>query len=98
LPKKDSGGSVESVRGILRIVLILVVVFALAGVFGGKLTPANDISIPGIIVMILGIAAVFAAEPIARKLRGEGSERLSVVIKLAGVAVCAVGAIITICQ
>ena len=47
--------------GVVRVVLLLVAILVLAGVFHGGLVPATRVSVPGIVLMLLGLAVVLAA-------------------------------------
>ena len=83
-------------RSMLRMLIILVVVFALAGVFKGYLTPAAKVSIPGILLMLIGAAGALGAETIASKAEEVHRDRIRLTAKLLGVLLCGIGAIIVI--
>ena len=94
MSKQENGNGSSTIRACLRALAISLVIFALAGVFGAKLAPARHVSVPGIVVMLLGLAMATLSPLIAGKLPEQRREQATVWLKLGGVLVCAVGAMI----
>ncbi len=92
-----NGGSADTARSVFRVILIFVIGLALAGAFNAGLKPVRSVSVPGLALMILGIAAAFAAKPVADRIAGPDPERAALFIRLAGVLLCGIGAIVIIC-
>ncbi len=83
----------DGARGILRGALVLIVVLALAGTFGQRVQPAVGKSLPGLLVMLAGLVPVAFAGKLSGSAPEEKREGRRVALKLIGVGVCAVGAL-----
>ena len=86
----------DSPRGWIRGALVVVVIAAVLGVLGAgsgiRRPDLGALNIAGIAVMLLGLIAVVLSQPIAARLPQDRRDRAAVWIKLAGVLICAVGA------
>lgn len=95
---RDEGRGMENARTWLRGVLIIVVIAALTGLLGGqgglKRASLSALNLAGLGVMLLGLAAVLCARALSNRADPERREAVSLAIKLIGVGVCGVGAIL----
>ena len=92
--KREGGNPGDGIRTTLRVVLLLVAILVLAGVFHGGLVPATRVSVPGIVLMLLGLAVVLAASPLAKRLPEGRQAAATVGLKLGGLLVCVFGALL----
>ena len=94
MPGRSDGHGLTWLRG----ALVIVVIAAVLGVFGGtgalKRPQLGALQIVGLAVMVLALAAVLLTRRLAAKLPEARRERAALAFSLGGVTVCAVGALL----
>ena len=93
---EDSGGN--SMRSWFRGALVVVVIVGALGAFGARAQlrrpELGAVQLIGIAVMLVSLAVVILASRLAGRFPEERRERAGSVIKLLGVTLCAVGAML----
>ena len=92
-----SGRGVESARTWLRGVLVIVVIAAVLGVFsaqtGFERPRLGALNVAGIAVMLIGLVAAIMSTAIAGRLPEAKRASAGLLVKLCGVGLCGIGAI-----
>lgn len=79
---------------VIALLLVLVCIWKLAA-GGAEMSGLRRVNPAGLAILLAGLVAEFCAGAIARRLRPGGPDGLRTGVKLAALAVCAAGALLT---